>query len=291
MNSSPLSNFLTLGMAVVLGMGGASAFADLKEVSVKVAYARGTVTDGEGKALKAGDQVKAGEIVRTGADGVADLTWLSGSGGGTFGSSLTRSVIRVDRSSELKIDKMVQYDFSENPEMPPLTVSKMNLKEGTIFANIKKSSNGKFEVKTVNSVADIRGTAFKLGNSGSITVLEGEVSNQLLLPNGKKVEITVQQGSKLVVTPKMLSALAANPDDGINDLKAVMKVDAPFQELKKDVEIFLDSSDKSTKRVEVGGQTVVTSDTKPVISAFDSASTPPGSTEADTKKKKKKKKK
>lgn len=280
-------------MAGLLAGTAPLAQADLAEINVKVAYAKGDVTDGAGRALKTGDHVRAGDSVRTGADGVVDLAWVNEGAGSSIGKALTRSVIRLERASELKIDKLVQYDFGSGSGMNPYIVAKMDLKEGSMFANIKKSSGGKFEVKTVNSVAGIRGTAFKLSKSGTIIVTEGSVVNKLILPNGTTVRVTIEQGQKLLVTTRLLAALVEHPDLA-TELSNIMLerpgvsiptdvLDGFYREMRGVVDSLQDSAGKATSETTVDGMSIIYGDVPRVMTDDEVRS---GLTPSEKKKKK-----
>lgn len=194
---------LAAGVALLPGALGVRA--DVIDLPVKLTHAKGDVTDGTGRLLKEGDRLKTGDTVRTGANSWASLIWVAE--GTPKGKALTHSLVRVEPSSELTITKLIEVQNEPGDNMEPYRVGKMDLKSGSIFANIKKNHASKFEFKTPNSVAGIRGTAFRLSASGTILVLEGEVLNKIILPNGKTIRLTTVQGQKLKLTNKMLTEL------------------------------------------------------------------------------------
>ena len=190
-----------VALLALFSLTAATSRAELVEATAKVVSLRGTATDGVGNPLKTGDILRTADTIRTGEDSFADLL-LAGKG-------VASAVIRVAASSELNLTRMSQFNFEEGPDrLNPYASVTLDLKAGSLLANVRKSNPGKFEVKTPTSVAGIRGTAFRLSSTGSILIVEGDVLTALILPNGRTISLPMSVGQKLNVTPQMMDALA-----------------------------------------------------------------------------------
>jgi hypothetical protein len=190
-----------LALLALFSFLAATARADLVEAVAKIVSVRGTATDGVGNALKTGDILKTADTIRTGADSFADVV-LQGKG-------IATAVLRVGASSELNLTRLSQFNFDDGPDrLNPYASVELNLKAGSVLANVRKNNPGKFEVKTPTSVAGIRGTAFRLSSTGSILVVEGRVLSSVILPNGRTVSLPLSVGQRLNVTPQLVDALS-----------------------------------------------------------------------------------
>jgi len=196
-------NFTGAFRAVVVCLATlATASAELIDTSAKIVGLRGMATDANGAALKTGDTLKTGGVVKTGADSFVDLLFS--------GKGISSALIRVKASSELSLTKLVEYHFDQGPAVnDPYVATQLELKEGSLLANVKKHQAGRFELKTPAGVTGIRGTAFSQSADGSIMVVEGEVETKLIFPNGKAMILRVPQGRHLKVTAKLINAAAA----------------------------------------------------------------------------------
>ncbi len=188
----------------------AAASAEVVDSVVRVISVRGQVTDGNGAALKEGSLLHTADSIKTGANSIADITII--------GKGLPNSVLRVNADSELSFAKLTEYHFDAGPERDnPYLNIQLDVKGGSVLANVKKPVTGKYELKTASGVAGIRGTAFKLSSDGTLSVLEGSVDSSVQLPNGQVIHFPVAQGQHLTMNPK-IAALLANGGVSVNDL-------------------------------------------------------------------------
>lgn len=104
------------------------------------------VQNGASKRLKPNVEISPGTTVLTGSHSEA---YLSVNG--------VTSAIAVDPSSDLNLMEMKK--MGRGPTAESETV--LNLKSGSIFGQVKKiTANSKYEIRTPNGVASIRGTDF-----------------------------------------------------------------------------------------------------------------------------------
>jgi len=90
----------------------------------------------------------AGITIRTGADGVADIS-ING----------TSSAVRLTNNTTLQIPTMSYVGSAREGD----TTTMLNLVSGSILGNVKKiSANSRYEIVTPHGVAGIRGTDFSV---------------------------------------------------------------------------------------------------------------------------------
>ena len=126
---------------------------------------RGSVdySDGSGswKKMRVGSILKQGATIRTAAESSADL-FLDKNG----------PVVRVTENSQLGLDRL-SYE-SSSAEV--IIDTGLNLKDGRILGNVAKMAQAsKYEVKTPNGVAGIRGTEYDISANGRVLVITGSV--------------------------------------------------------------------------------------------------------------------
>jgi len=124
--------------------------AETREAKAKVRAVRGTaqvsINGGAWAPLKANTTLKAGAIIRTASESYVDLF-------------LNNSVVRVTPDTMMGIDKLL----SNNTGVETAMETQLNLKSGRILGNVKKlAAASKYEIKTPNGVAGIRGTDFDI---------------------------------------------------------------------------------------------------------------------------------
>jgi hypothetical protein len=136
----------------------------------------GAAQAGPWKRLKRNRRVKPGQFLKTGAGAKAELKYSDG------------SVIRVAENSVLHLE---QAGFSKSSKEVQV---KSNLVAGKAWAKVSKmvGSDARFEVKTENAVAGVRGTVFRVNveedEATVVKVYEGAVavSNSPFFNDGKK---------------------------------------------------------------------------------------------------------
>lgn len=135
----------------------------------KATFVKGTVemgkkTDGPFKRLKRNKRVKAGSFVRTGENSRAELTFTDG------------SVLRLGPSSLLHVKEAGFDTKAKKVEVSAQLVG------GKAWAKVSKlvGSDAKFEVKSQNAVAGVRGTVFRVNvdsdNATVVKVYDGAVA-------------------------------------------------------------------------------------------------------------------
>jgi len=155
-----------VGKAVVRGVRGAA------EASVGGAW----------MALKVGEELMPGAVVRTANDSSVDL-YIDQNG----------PMVRLTENTTLAIEKL---NF-ENTGVDTVIETQLDLKSGTIVGVVKKlSATSKYEIKTPNGVAGIRGTQYVISADGTVKVVEGQIVVVYVKPDGGVVTQVVNEGEK-----------------------------------------------------------------------------------------------
>lgn len=155
-----------------------------------------TKLDGSTSSLQTGDEVEAGDVVKTNKDGLVNIYFPDG------------SVIRLDLGTELKIVE-AEYDLQNQK----LTV-KLFVNLGRVWSKIIKLStpDSIWEVNTSNAVATVRGTAFGVEFAqGKTTIIGSEhnVAVRLRDPvtkNLSKEEVIISPNKILEVNESLASS-------------------------------------------------------------------------------------
>jgi len=166
--------YLTKSLAVVQRVAVVDSVAGKAEVLVH--------GEGEAAPLEVGKLVRAGDIVRTGADSSVELRWARWAGG---------MRIRIGPSTRFAVTRAILNRSSEEEE------SRVRVDEGTIWIRLRQALMGKskFEVETPTAVAAVRGTVFQVtvAGDGSSTV---SVWDGMVAVSGKgRQEVIVGGGS------------------------------------------------------------------------------------------------
>jgi len=165
--------------------------------------------------LTVGQTLGAGAVIQTAADSVVDLALGNKNfphiaqasdrvapvvGAASFGLPSYHSsyvatapnVIRLYADTVLAVNKLL----TSNTGVDALTDTELDLRQGTIFGNVKKqSSASQFVVKMPNAAAAVRGTTFVLSANGDITVTDGSCVISAIV-NGQTVTQVVDAGEK-----------------------------------------------------------------------------------------------
>ena len=181
---------LTVGLALFCSSVLASAIPGRAEV--KKVTGSATVSQGAGAAttLAAGMVLGTGDTINTTAGSTVDL-WLG----------LNGDVLRVEPETTLKLD---QLDVTQTS--PPLVNTKLNVTKGGVTANVitKLAAASRYEVRTVNGVAGIRGTIYNVGVGTGASVIHGAVS--WTPTGGVVVNLFSGQGANTTSTPSAIGA-------------------------------------------------------------------------------------
>jgi hypothetical protein len=134
--------------------------------------------------LKTGQTLGAGNAVRTANGANVDL-FLDENG----------PLVRLMENTTLGIDKL---NF-EKTGVDTVIETQLDLKSGRIFGVVKKlSASSKYEVKTPNGVAGIRGTQYQISATGEVQVLQGSVVVVNVRADGSVVTQVVNAGEMFV---------------------------------------------------------------------------------------------
>lgn len=173
-----------LTCAVLLGAALLTSTAEAAVGKAVVRAVRGSAdySDGSGSwlPLKVGRVLKPGAIIRTSADSQVDL-FLEQNG----------PVVRVTQSTQLAIERL-SY---ENTGVESVIDTGLDLRSGRILGNVKKMAEAsKYEVKTPNGVAGIRGTEYDISADGKVIVLDGSVVVVYVKADGTVITQVVNAG-------------------------------------------------------------------------------------------------
>lgn len=209
-----IGNFSGKLVACVTVLVIASFLADLQaqtmqQGSAKVQSIRGSAKYSLGGGvwvpLKTGTTLKPGALIQTAAESIVDL--YMGENG---------PVLRVTPNTTVGLEKMAFAGKGADG----VVETRLDLKNGTIIGNVKKLAKAsKYEIKTPNGVAGIRGTDFvvtaKLLPDGTYEVTFTSVDGTLVVAaivNGNPETVVLNSGeswtpgSEVVPTPAQLLA-------------------------------------------------------------------------------------
>lgn len=130
--------------------------AEVRAIKGPVVYSTG---GGPSMPAKVGTVLGPGTTVKTGAGASVDL-FLGNSAG----------LVRLTENTTLALDKLTLTDTGADTAVEV----QLNLTDGTILGNVNKlSAASRYEIKTPNGVAGIRGTRFRMAANSFIVLLEG----------------------------------------------------------------------------------------------------------------------
>lgn len=156
----------------------------IKQGSATVRAVRGKAqySTGAGWApIRVGIILRSGSIIKTAPESQVDL-FLGKNG----------PVVRVTEDTEMALDKLT---FAETGAEDVIE-TQLDLKSGRILGNVKKlAAASRYEVKTPNAVAAIRGTEYEVEATGRVTVLSGLcVVSYIDKTTGQPARVNVPQG-------------------------------------------------------------------------------------------------
>jgi hypothetical protein len=158
---------------------------------------------GSWKALKAGQELSPGAVLRTANDSSVDL-FLDQNG----------PLVRLMENTTLGIEKLT----FESTGVDTVIETQLDLKTGQLVGIVKKLSGvSKYEIKTPNGVAGIRGTEYVIGADGTVYVLSGQVVVVYVKPDGSVVTQVVNEGEMFNPATQKVEPI---PEDRLADLKA-----------------------------------------------------------------------
>ena len=173
-------------IASVAVLVGVLAFASAQAVETGKAVVRSVkgkaqyAESGAWMALKVGQTLQPGTQVRTGNDSEVDL-FLDQNG----------PLVRLMENTTLGLDKLC----FEPTGADTVVETQLDLKSGRIVGIVKKlAATSKYEVKTPNGVAGIRGTEYSISATGDVMVATGSVVVVYVKSDGTVVTQVVGEG-------------------------------------------------------------------------------------------------
>jgi hypothetical protein len=182
-----VSRILGFAVAVAALLSAATAQAAPEQNKAIVRTVRGTAnfsTDrgANWRALKVGTALTQNSVVRTAPGSVVDL-YLGDNG----------PLVRVTEDTTLGIDRLT----IDRTGVDKVIETQLDLRNGRILGNVKKlAAASKYEVKTPQGVAGIRGTRYDIRSDGTIIVVEGQIV-AVYIVNGQAYTATGNAGDIL----------------------------------------------------------------------------------------------
>jgi len=153
--------------------------------------------------LKVGQTLRPGSTVRTANDSQVDL-FMDQNG----------PVVRLTENTELGIDKL---NF-EATGVDTVIETQLDLKSGRILGIVKKmAATSKYEIKTPNGVAGIRGTEYDVSATGVVRVVSGSLVVVYVKSDGTVITQVVNAGEMFVPSE---GAVKPIPADQLSQLVA-----------------------------------------------------------------------
>src|SRR6266480_1813411 len=176
--------------------------------------------------LKSGQILKPGSILRTANESQVDL-FMDQNG----------PIVRLVENTTLGIDKL---NF-EATGIDTIIETQLDLKSGRIIGIVTQmAATSKYEIKTPNGVAGIRGTEYDISATSVVRVVSGSLVVVYVKSDGTVVTQVVNAGEMFVPSE---GAVKPIPPDQLSQLVAEMKdiIGAPTAELRVEepVRIFL----------------------------------------------------
>lgn len=154
-------------------------------------------------ALKVGQELEPGSMLRTANDSSVDL-FLDQNG----------PLVRLMENTTLGIEKLTFEDTG----VDTVIETQLDLKTGQLVGIVKKLSGvSKYEIKTPNGVAGIRGTDYVIGADGTVSVLSGQVVVVFVKPDGSVVTQVVNENERFNPSTQKVETI---PEDQLPNLKA-----------------------------------------------------------------------
>jgi len=193
---------LTASTTTVSAQGQA---AKVTHITGSARYSAGS--GGSWQTLNEGDTLKPGAVVQTASSSSVDIIFVVGDeaeapagpkappfaqthvvppfdSGGSGVNEVQQNFVRLRENTVLAIDKLTFEQTGEDV----VSETQLDLRAGGIFGNVKKlSAASKYEIKTPNGVAGIRGTVFDLNASGILTVFLGSIVHSYYDTSGQLV--------------------------------------------------------------------------------------------------------
>jgi hypothetical protein len=152
-----------IAVAAFVGTTHVQAAAEMNEAQVRGVRGTANYSTDRGsnwRDLKVGTKLKQNSIIRTAPGSTVDL-YLGDNG----------PVVRVTENTTMGIDRLT-IDRSGTEK---IIETQLDLRSGRILGNVKKlAAASKYEVKTPQGVAGIRGTRYDISADGRVSLTEGD---------------------------------------------------------------------------------------------------------------------
>lgn len=181
----PISKLLGIAVACAAFLGATNAQAAMEQNKAIVRGVRGSANyssdrGANWKKLNVGANLMQGSVIRTAPGSTVDL-YLGDNG----------PVVRVTEDTTVGLDRLMHDKAGSGT---PVIETQLDLRNGRILGNVKKlAAASKYEVKTPQGVAGIRGTRYDIRADGTVTVIEGQVV-VVYIVNGQPSTATVNAG-------------------------------------------------------------------------------------------------
>lgn len=130
----------------------------------------------------------------------------AGGGGGSSVPTPDQDVVRILDDSYLIFDSLSATATGADT----VTETMLDLKKGSVFGTVKKqAAASRFEVKTPNGVAGIRGTIFLINANGNIACLVGSVIVAFTDASGNVVTQIIAAGQQFIAATRQVTPLSA----------------------------------------------------------------------------------
>jgi hypothetical protein len=166
--------------------------------------------------VKLGTKLKAGYIIQTAQDSIADIVLVAAGETSKSGSQIAvgeslsyqptaeQDVIRVSADTALAFEKLSVTETGADQ----VTDTQLDLRSGRIFGTVKKlSAASRYEIKIPNGVAGIRGTIYTISADGVVQVLVGSVVIAWTGPDGVAHTQVVSGGQQFDIRSGVLSPI------------------------------------------------------------------------------------
>jgi hypothetical protein len=152
-----------VAVAAFVGTAHVQAAAEMNEALVRGVRGTANYSTDRGsnwRDLKVGTRLKQNSIIRTAPGAIVDL-FLNDNG----------PVVRVTENTTLGIDRLT----IDRAGTEKIIETQLDLRAGRILGNVKHlAAASKYEVKTPQGVAGIRGTRYDISADGKVKITEGE---------------------------------------------------------------------------------------------------------------------
>jgi len=185
---------VALGAAVLISSAQAAEVgkAVVRSLRGHAQYAEG----GSWMELKVGQALKPGAVVRTANDSHVDL-FMDQNG----------PIVRLAENTTLGIDKL---NF-EATGVDTVIETQLDLKSGRVTGIVNKmAATSKYEIKTPNGVAGIRGTEYVAAATGEVYVLSGSVVVVYVRSDGTVVTQVLNAGEMFVPSTGKVEPIPAD---------------------------------------------------------------------------------